>query len=84
MLSDFWHRLTPEHVYRTDTRRLAAICSSWVRDLSLGGLIGASPTNFLLDTTPMRDLLADRLPLSRIGEHLSSGRLRGLAVTATN
>ncbi|WP_434415335.1 patatin-like phospholipase family protein [Nannocystis pusilla] len=84
MLRDFWHRLTPDHVYRTDMPRLAAIGSSWLRDLSLGGLLGASPTNFLLDTAPLRGLLAERLPLTRIGEHLSTGRLRGLAVTATN
>ncbi|MFZ6184125.1 patatin-like phospholipase family protein [Nannocystis pusilla] len=84
MLRDFWHRLTPDHVYRTDMPRLAAIGSSWMRDLSLGGLLGASPTNFLLDTAPLRGLLAERLPLTRIGEHLSTGRLRGLAVTATN
>ncbi|MCY1006572.1 patatin-like phospholipase family protein [Nannocystis pusilla] len=83
MLRDFWHRLTPDHVYRTDMPRLAAIGSSWLRDLSLGGLLGASPTNFLLDTAPLRGLLAERLPLTRIGEHLSTGRLRGLAVTAT-
>jgi NTE family protein len=84
MLRDFWHRLTPDHVYRTDMPRLATIGSSWLRDLSLGGLLGASPTNFLLDTAPLRGLLAERLPLTRIGEHLSTGRLRGLAVTATN
>jgi NTE family protein len=84
MLRDFWHGLTPDSVYRTDTRRLAAIGRSWLRDLSLGGLLGASPTNFLLDTAPLRALLTDRVPLARIGEHLEAGRLRAVAVTATN
>lgn len=84
MLRDFWHDLTPDKVYRTDTTRLAAIGGSWLRDLSLGGLLGASPTNFLLDTAPLRALLADRLPLARIGEHLAAGRLAGVAVSATN
>src|SRR5690606_1733354 len=84
MLRDFWHQLTPDHVYRTDTRRLATIGGSWLRGLSLGGLLGASPTNFLLDTAPLHGLLAGRIPLTRIDEHLSAGRLRGLAVTATN
>ncbi|HEY8377202.1 MAG TPA: patatin-like phospholipase family protein [Nannocystis sp.] len=84
MLRDFWVGLTPDRVYHTDPPRLAAIGRSWLRDLSLGGLLGTGPTNFLLDTAPLRALLTDRLPLARIGEHLSAGRLRALAVTATN
>lgn len=83
-LRDFWRRLTPDRVYRTDTRRLVSVGGAWLRDLSLGGLLGAGPTNFLLDTAPLRRLLAEHLPLARIGEHLSAGRLHGLAVTATN
>lgn len=84
MLREFWRQLTPDLVYRTDTRRLAAIGGSWLRGLSLGGLLGASPANFLLDTAPLRGLLTERLPLARVDQHLRTGRLRGLAVTATN
>ena len=83
-LWDLWYDLRPSLVYRTDTSRLAAIGSSWFRDLSLGGLIGTRAINYLLDTSPLRRFLGERLPMTRVAEHLAAGRLRGLAVTATN
>jgi NTE family protein len=64
--------------------RLTAIGTRWLRDLSLGGVLGAGTINFLLDTAPLHAYLGERLAIERIAEHLASGRLRGLAVTATN
>lgn len=79
-----WHDLRPGLVYRTDTARLAAIGTSWFRDLSLGGLLGTGAINYLLDTSPLRRFLAQRMSMAQIAGHLRAGRLRGLAVTATN
>lgn len=83
-LWDMWHSLETRHVYRSDARNLASIGTRWVRDLGLGGLIGAGNINYLLDTSPLRAFLGERLSLTRAREHIASGRLRGLAVTATN
>jgi NTE family protein len=83
-LKETWLALTPDRVYRTDARRLTVIGARWMRDLSSGGLFGRNRINFLLDASPLRDLLAEVLPVSRIPKHIESGRLRGVAVTATS
>ena len=79
-----WHGLDSARVYRSDARNLAAIGTRWVRDLGLGGWLGAGNINYLLDTSPLRSFLGEHLKLDRAAEHIASGRLRGLAVTATN
>jgi NTE family protein len=79
-----WAGLTPESVYRTGALRLATIGSRWIRDLSAGGLIGKSGINYLLDPSPLRDLLLHAIPIGRMRRHLRAGRLRGVALSATN
>jgi NTE family protein len=83
-LWSMWHGLDTSRVFRTDVARLAALGTRWVRDLSLGGIVGAGTINYLLDTAPLRGFLREHLEVARIAGHLASGRLRGLAVTATN
>ena len=79
-----WATLTPDRVYRTGAMKLASIGSRWIRDLSAGGLIGKSGINYLLDPAPLRRLLETEIPIGRMRRHLRSGRLRGIAVSATN
>jgi NTE family protein len=83
-LTDIWHGLSPENVYRTDFRGLVGIGSRWVKDLSSGGMLGTSRINYLLDTAPLRHLLSETLPLSRLARHFRSGALRGVAVSTTS
>ncbi|MBK7824227.1 patatin-like phospholipase family protein [Nannocystis sp.] len=83
-LWDMWHRLETRDVYLSDARNLASIGSRWIRDLGLGGLLGAGNINYLLDTAPLRQFLGDRLELARVAGHIASGQLRGVSVTATN
>lgn len=79
-----WAALTPDRIYRTSTVRLAAIGTRWMRDLSVGALVGKSGINFLLDPAPLRELVRTGIPLGRMRRHLREGRLRGVAVSATN
>ncbi len=79
-----WASLTPDRVFRTGAFGLARIGSRWIRDLSAGGLVGRSGINYLLDASPLRALVETEIPLRRIRRHLRSGRLRGVAVSATN
>ncbi|WP_242393043.1 patatin-like phospholipase family protein [Anaeromyxobacter oryzisoli] len=79
-----WSRLTPDRVYRTGALNLAGIGTRWVRDLSAGGLIGKSGINYLLDPAPLHGLLEKALAIGRMRRHLRSGRLHGVAVSATN
>ncbi|MDB4971844.1 MAG: Patatin [Myxococcaceae bacterium] len=79
-----WRSLLPDQVYRTDVGSLFSIGASWMRQLSSGGVFGAPSVNALLDTTPLRRLLERALPTRRIRQHIESGHLRGVAVTATS
>jgi NTE family protein len=83
-LVDLWMKLSPDRVYRTDTRRMIGIGGRWMRDLSAGGLFPRSRINFLLDASPLRDFLHETLPLLQLRQALAAGELRGFAVTATS
>ena len=85
-LRETWDGLTPDRIYRTGALRLASIGSRWIRDLSSGGVLGRKRNriNFLLDSSPLRGLLEERIPIGRMRRHLRAGRLRGVAVSVTN
>jgi NTE family protein len=83
-LRNTWAKLTPDRVFRTGALRLASIGSRWIRDLSAGGLVGKSGINYLLDSAPLRRLVETEIPIGRMRRHLRAGRLRGVAVSATN
>jgi len=83
-LSDTWSTLTPDRIFRTGALKLASIGSRWLRDLSAGGLIGKSSINYLLDSSPLRQLLRREIPIRRMRRQLRAGRLRAVAISATN
>jgi NTE family protein len=83
-LTDVWMSLTPDAVYKTEVHSIAGLGARWVRDLALGGALGGRRVNHLLDTAPLRELLKREIDLSRVDKHFTEGRLRGLAVSATN
>jgi NTE family protein len=83
-LAKTWLSLTQERVYRTGALGLARIGTRWIIDLSAGGLIRRSGINYLLDPSPLRELLEHEIPLGRFRRHLRAGLLRGVAVSATN
>jgi NTE family protein len=83
-LRETWADLTPDRIYRTGALKLASIGSRWIRDLSSGGILGRSGINYLLDSSPLRELLEERIPIGRMRRHLRTGRLRAVALSATN
>jgi len=84
LLEALWTGLEPSQVFRTDLRSLGGIGARWVRDLSFGGLMRRVAPKALLDTGPLRALLAERLPFAEIESNVAAGLLRALAVPATN
>ncbi len=83
-VGDLWLALQPGKIYRTDTRRMLGVGGRWLKELTVGGLLGASDINYLLDTSPLREFLRAHLPVPRMRRHIRSGVLRGVAVSATN
>ncbi len=80
-----WAGLTPDRVFRTGALKLAGTGSRWIRALAAGGLGDAGrKINYLLDPSPLRDLLSREVPVGRLRRHLRAGRLRGVALSATN
>jgi len=83
-LADLWARLSVRDVFRTDLGSLGCVSLRWLRDLSLGGLLGAGSVSALLDTTPLHGLLRDRLHLEGIAASITAGHLFAAAISATS
>jgi NTE family protein len=83
-LVDFWSKIQPHEVFRTDPRTLAKVGLAWGADLTLGGLVGRHRRKSLLVSDPLRAVLEERLGIHAIHENVERGRLRGLALTATD
>lgn len=82
-LTEIWRNLEAHQVFRTDIRSLGGIGVRWAWDLSFGGALRTVQPKALLDTTPLRELLA-RIPVERLDAHVESGALHALAVAATD
>jgi NTE family protein len=84
-LAELWSLLEIESVMRTDPISLSSIGGRWLRDLAFGGLLPSTVrSNHLLDTAPLRELVAANIDFPAIGRHIQSGRLHGFAVSATS
>ena len=82
-MEQVWGQLHASQVFRTGIWPMLSNGLGWLRDLSLGGLLGKVSPRFLLDTAPFRRLLG-RLPWARLGENLRAGHYRALGILATN
>jgi NTE family protein len=71
-------------VLRTDVGSLGKIAFKWVTDIILSRLKPRTQARSLLDTSPLRKLLADRIPFDRIDTNLASGVLHSLVLTAND
>jgi NTE family protein len=83
-LAELWADLTAGKVFRTDPLALGAGGVRWLRDLSLGGLVGGGNIQSLLDASPLRGLLAQHLPLAGVADAIRAGHLYAVAVSATS
>ncbi|MDR3606393.1 MAG: patatin-like phospholipase family protein [Oligoflexia bacterium] len=84
ILWDIWSELRLEDIFRTDTFSFVRQGAQWWRDLSIGGLLGSSRVTYLLDAAPLRRFLSDKIDFANLKEEIRIGRLRGVAVSATN
>ncbi len=79
-LLEVWENMHCHHVYRTDP---AHIMRSGARWLAAMMLISRQNPVSLLDSTPLKEMLERTLAFERIQDHIDSGALYAVSVTAS-
>lgn len=83
-LWDLWAGLKMEDVFRTDTFNLMGIGAAWLRDVITGHRLGGDNVTQLLNTTPLRELITNKIDFVKIKKNISSGLIHGISVSATH
>jgi len=83
-LADLWANLRVHDVFRTDLLTLGMGAARWLRDLSLGGVLGGGGACALLDASPLEGFLSQHLQLDGIGRSIADGHLYAVAIAATS
>ena len=83
MLERVWSGFEVEHVVRTDPWTVFWAGMQWLLSVASGGWL-ARPPRSLLDTSPLRRLLLEAIPLADIRSSVAAGHLRALAVATTS
>ncbi len=85
-LVDTWSHFHAEQVYRADSLGVIRTGARWLTMLSIGWVLAkwrrARPRS-LLDNSPLRELLAQLVPLHRLRQVMDGGHLQALAVSAS-
>lgn len=84
LLAMLWSKLKIEDVFRTDIGSLSGRASRWLKDLTLGGILGGGRADSLLDASPLQHYLARNLPFWGIQECVDAGHIYALAISATH
>jgi NTE family protein len=82
-LESVWAEFKVNHVVRADNLSMLVAGVRWMLALASSGHL-ASPPRALLDTSPLRDLLAAQIPLGRIPQSIAQGHIKALAVATTS
>ncbi|RYZ78064.1 MAG: hypothetical protein EOP06_29740, partial [Proteobacteria bacterium] len=80
-LVDMWSQLGSDQIFYSDIRSFGKLGLNWMKSVSAGGVAGLQG-QALLDTSPLRALLNERLPFDKIQQNIDSGALKALAITA--
>ncbi len=83
-VAELWSSLDVSDVFKTDPVSLGMGSMRWLRDLSLGGIVGGGGAQSLLDFTPLRAYLERNLKLDGVGRALAKGQLYAVAISATS
>lgn len=81
-LRHLWDGLQPKQVYRTDLLSLGGNAARWIGDLTLGSMTKTKMAKYLLDTAPLRNLIAKGVPFSNISQNLAAGAFDGIVCSA--
>jgi NTE family protein len=79
-LLEVWENMHCHHIYRTDPGHIMRSGARWLGAMML--LSRHNPVS-LLDSAPLRDMLERTLAFERIQDHIDSGALYAVSVTAS-
>lgn len=85
-MCQLWRTLTTPQVFRTDYVTIGRTAMRLMRGLALGGFSGKlRPAKLgLLNVVPLKELLEKAIDFKAIPEHVRSGKLNSLCITATD
>jgi NTE family protein len=83
-LERVWTEMQPQHVFRTDVASLGRIGVRWAWDLTFGGALRNVRAKSLLDTSPLRAMLGERIPFASVDANIAAGVVDALALVATD
>jgi NTE family protein len=88
-LAAVWSGLRIDHVFRVDIRDLASRSARWGGRLLAGGKYPLPPARSMVDTAPLRQLIASMLDaadneIPGVAKSLQAGWLRAVALTASS
>lgn len=82
-----WKHIHTDQVYRSDSVGIIRTGASWLTMMSVGWMIArwrrVRPRS-LLDNTPLRGLLGEMIPLSRLKGVMAQGHVKALAISASS
>lgn len=82
MLESVWGEFRTHQVYRTDWPSVLARAGHFIWTMAFGRLRRNVPIS-LLDNSPLRSLLTQRLAFTQIQDAIDAGHLRALCITAS-
>ena len=83
-LRRMWDTLSTEQIFHVDAFSMTKLGLRWIWELTTGGLDQEKKVRALLDTSPLRHLIKERLPIDRIWQNMCNHSLDALAITAVN
>ncbi len=79
-LIEVWEHMHCHHIYRTDVASIVRTGARWFGAMML--IYRHNPVS-LLDNEPLKEMLERNLPFERIQEHIDSGALYAVSITAS-
>jgi len=83
VLEQVWANFSVDQVVRVNPGQMFRNGLHWVLSVISGGWL-LSPPRYLLDTAPLRDLIARTIPVAEIPDAVASGPINALAVATTS
>lgn len=83
-LEKAWMSMSVGHVFRAGVPSLVWSAFKWLWMLGTGGVAPGFDVRGILDTRPLRTSMSNVVSTEGIDANIASGRLRALALTATN